>query len=122
MFLEHKAKNPDEVERPVGYTQCDFRDELVRKICGFEEYGDPHRYASGRPRAPPAPPPSVFATQDIPHVSDIKRNCVVCYKRDKVEKKITTYFSSPQCQGKFMHTTREQNCFEICHSPEYHSQ
>jgi len=41
LFLEHKAKNPNELERPAGYNQCDFRDELVRQICGFDEYGDP---------------------------------------------------------------------------------
>ena len=88
LFLEHKAKNPDQIERPAGYTQCDFRDKLVREICGFEEYGDPPCYTSGRPRAPPPPP--VFATQHVPCVSEVKRNCLVCYKRDKVEKKIAT--------------------------------
>ena len=90
LFLEHKAKNPDQIERPAGYTHCDFRDELVRQICGFEEYNDPLCYTSGRPRAPPPPPPSVFATQHIPRVSEVKRNCLVCYKWDKVGKKIAT--------------------------------
>ena len=89
LFLEHKANNPDHIERPAGYTQCDFRDELVPQICGFEEYGDPPCYTSGRPRAPSPPPPSGFATQHIPRVPEVKRNCLVCYKRDKVEKMIT---------------------------------
>ena len=122
LFLEHKANNPNEIERPAGYNQCDFRDELVRQICDFDEYGDPPLFTGGRPRTPRPPPPSVFATQHIPHVADKQRNCVVCYKRDKVERKITTYCSAPQCEGKFMHITRERNCFEIFHSPEYHSQ
>ena len=77
---------------------------------------------SGRPRTPCPPPPSLFSTEHIPRVADVKRNCVVCWKREKVEKKITTYCSAPQCEGKFMHITRERNCFEIFHSPEYHSQ
>ena len=123
-FLEHQAKNPKELERPAGYNQCDFRDELVRQICEFDEYGDPPPplCTSGRPRTPRPLPPSLFSTQHIPRVADVKKNCFVCWKREKVEKKITTYCSAPQCAGKFMHITRERNCFEIFHSPEYHSQ
>ena len=41
LFLEHKANNPNDIERPAGYSQCHFRDELVRQICEFDEYGDP---------------------------------------------------------------------------------
>ena len=63
---------------------------------------------SGRPRTPCPPPPSLFSTEHIPRVADVKRNCVVCWKREKVEKKITTYCSAPQCEGKFMHITRNE--------------
>ena len=41
LFLEHTANNPNDIERPAGYSQCHFRDELVRQICEFDEYGDP---------------------------------------------------------------------------------
>ena len=40
LFSEHMAKY-GEIERPAGYSQCDFRDEIGREICGFPEYGDP---------------------------------------------------------------------------------
>ena len=118
LFLEHQAKNPDDLKRPRGYNQCDFRDEIVRQICNFDEYGDPPLHISGKPSAPP----SVFETEHIPRVSDMRRNCVVCYKQEKVERKTNFYCSAPQCDGKHMHVTKERNCFGIFHSKEYHNQ
>ena len=118
LFLEHMANYPDEIERPAGYTQCDFRDELVREICGLPEYGDPPLHTSGRPRAPS----SVFETEHIPCVSDTRRNCVVCYKLEKVERKTNSYCDAPQCEGKYMHIAKDRNCFRIFHSKEYHKQ
>ena len=47
LFQAHRAGRP-EIERPAGYSQCDFRDEIVREICGFLEYGDPPTYNPGR--------------------------------------------------------------------------
>ena len=118
LFLEHQAKNPDDIKRPRGYNQCDFRDEIVRQICNFDEYGDPPLHITGRPSAPP----SVFETEHIPRASNTRRNCVVCYKQDKVERKTNNYCSAPQCEGKHMHITQERNCFGIFHSKEYHNQ
>ena len=40
LFQAHRAEHT-EIVRLAGYSQCDFRDEIVREICGFEEYGDP---------------------------------------------------------------------------------
>ena len=48
LFLEHQANNPKELERPAGYNQCDFRDELVRQICDFDEYGDSPLYTGDK--------------------------------------------------------------------------
>ena len=118
LFLEHQAKNPDDLKRPKGYNQCDFRDELVRQICGFEEYGDPPLYASGKPRAPP----SGFETEHMPCFSETRRNCVVCYKLEKVERKTFGNCEAPLCEGKYMHISKERNCFKIFHSKEYHKQ
>ena len=64
LFLEHKAKNPDQIERPAGYTQCDFRDELVCKICGFEEYDDPS----------PLPAPVILGVGQGLHLLCLQRN------------------------------------------------
>ena len=118
LFLEHKAENPNDIKRPKGYSQCDFRDELVCQICGFDEYGDPPKYNPGRPTVPP----SVFETEHMPCVSEISRNCVVCYKLHKKQHRVVTYCEAPQCQGKFMCIHKKNNCFKIFHSREYHSQ
>ena len=42
------------IQRLAGYSQCDFRNEIVGEICGFEEYGDPPSYKPGRQRAQPS--------------------------------------------------------------------
>ena len=54
LFQAHRAEHT-EIVRPAGYSQCDFRDEIVREICGFEEYGDPlliHKVPLKRKRKP----------------------------------------------------------------------
>ena len=76
----------------------------------------PPLHVSGRPSAPP----SVFETEHIPRASDMRKNCVVCYKQDKAERKTNIYCSAPQCGGKHMHITQERNCFGIFHTKEYH--
>ena len=117
LFQAHRATYP-EIERPAEYSQCDFRDEIVREICGLDEFGDPPSYNPGRQRAQP----TEFETVHVPLFAEQKRNCVVCYKQEKAERKVYSYCAAPQCQGKHMHVTRERNCFHIFHSREYHSQ
>ena len=88
-----------------------------RQICGFEEYGDPPTYNPGRQRAQP----SEFDTVQVRRFSEMKKNCVVSYKRKKAERKVYSYCAAPQCKGEHMHVTKERNCFDIFHSREYHS-
>ena len=116
LFQAHRAEHP-EIKRPAGYSQCDFRDEIIREICGFEEYADPPSYNPGRKRAQP----SEFETVHVPRFSQRKKSCVVCYKQEKAQRKVYSYCATPQCQGKHMHVTKERNCFDIFHSREYHS-
>ena len=51
LFQAHRKEHP-EIERPNGYSQCDFWDEIVREICDFDEYLDPPMYSSVRQRVP----------------------------------------------------------------------
>ena len=83
LFSEHRATHP-EIESPAGYSQSDFRDEIVLEMCNFPEYGDPPKYTPGRPRAEP----SMFETQHLPLFSEERKSCVVCYKQDKVQRKV----------------------------------
>ena len=119
LFLEHRTQFPDneDLQRPAGYSQTEFREEIVRQICGFPEYGDPPICSRGQSASPE---PSLFDTQHMPVFSDKRRNCVVCYKQGRGEKKVFSHCSAEQCKGKFMHITREFNCFQEFHSREYH--
>lgn len=117
LFKEHQAKNPDDqaLHRTAQYSQADFREEIVRQLCGLPEYDVPPVNTSVKR----VPPPDEFDTVHIPEISDCRRRCVVCYKQCRVERKVSTFCSAPQCQGKFMHLTKERNCFREFHSREY---
>ena len=117
LFQAHRAEHTG-IQRPAGYSQCDFRDEIVRNICGFSEYDDPPTHHPGKQKAPP----SEFETKHVPLFSEQKKNCVVCYKQEKAERKVYSYCAAPQCEGKHMHVTKERNCFHVFHTKEYHSQ
>ena len=118
LFLDHQSQFPDneDLQRPSGFTQMEFREEIVRQICEFPEYGDPPVSSAARP----ARDLFLFDTQHMPVYCDIKRNCVVCYKQGRGQRKVYSYCSAPQCEGKHMHITKELNCFKVFHSREYH--
>lgn len=101
LFQQYRSQNPDveALQRSNRYNISDFREALVRLICGWPEYDNPPVYVPASPRG------SQFETVHIPHVSeDIKRNCVVCYKQKGVQQKVRTYCAAPQCQ-KYLHLT-----------------
>ena len=119
LFREHQQKNPDNpaLKRTTDYSQGDFREEIIRGICGFPDYEDPPASISGRP---PRPDTSQFVTEHIPVQAEHRRNCVVCYKEGRGEVKVQTYCSAPQSEGKYMHVAKQRNCFAVFYSAEYH--
>ena len=72
------SSNPDLVtlKQHSRYFLLDFREELVQNITGFEEYAEPptcrvHKTVGN------------FTAEHIPQFPDSKRNCKVCYRKDK---------------------------------------
>ena len=63
--------------------------------------------------------PSQCEIVHCPVFSNVKRNCVVCYKQGRGQLQIYSYCSAPQCGGKHMHITKEKNCFKEFHSIDY---
>ena len=119
LFKEHQANNPDDeaLHRPNDYALSNFREEIVRQLCGFREYDDPPVST----RSKPARSLPDFEAVHMPEFSEnIRRRCVVCYKQGRGEAKVFSYCSAPQC-GKYMHVTKERNCFKEFHSREYHA-
>ena len=51
-------------------------------------------------------------------MSDLKRNCKVCYAATGVELKVKTYCGAPQCQV-YLHLTNKLNCFQVWHSNKH---
>ena len=119
IFKEHQAQSRDEpaLKPSADYSLTHFREEIVRQLCGFPEYDHPPVYATAKP-APPPPDHGPFVTEHIPIVSEERKTCVVCWKREKICSKVKTYCSAPQC-NRHIHLTSEKNCFQLFHSVDY---
>ena len=114
LFERYREQHPEveALRRLSSFTILEYREALVRQICGFEEYDAPPAYV----RAPPGE--SQFEMAHMPMVSDVRPNCVVCYREGRGQKKVVTYCDAPQCQ-KFLHISNSMNCFKIWHSTGY---
>ena len=117
LFREHERKFPDneDLKRTADYTLGNFREEIVRQICDFPEKADQPPGLS----TPKAVDPNEFQSLHMPVFTDEKKNCVVCYKQNKVQRQVFSTCSAPMCEGKHMHVTKEKNCFQVFHSREY---
>lgn len=117
LFKEHQAQFPDveELQRTSEYSLDHFREEIVRQICGFPEYSDPPVRSSAR-----SVNPDEFESVHMPEFTEKRRNCVVCYRQGRGQLKVSSKCSAPQCD-KYMHVTKEKNCFQEFHSREYHN-
>ena len=74
------------VKRHSRYSLLDFREELIQNILGFEEHYEPPTIVHE--------PVESFTSEHIPQFSDSKRNCEVCYRKDKKELKVYSYCSA----------------------------
>lgn len=119
LFKEHQSNNPDDeaLHRLKDYPLCGFREEIERQLCDFPEYEE----APSNTKLKPTYSLEDFETIHVPEYvqADDRRRCVVCYKQGRSELKVNFYCSAPQCKGKFMHTTKDKNCFRVFHSREY---
>ena len=114
LFQSYRAKNPEveALHRPNKYSIVDFREALIRQIVGWHEYDDPPAYEKKTPGE------SQFEAVHMPKVSEHRRQCAVCFKEGRGQRKVNTYCSAPQCQ-KYLHIQTGSNCFETWHSKGY---
>lgn len=66
------------------------------------------------------PDPEDFESAHIPIFVEGKKNCVVYYKNEQMQRQVYSTCSAPSCEGKHIHVTKDRNCFQIFHSREYH--
>ncbi|XP_028418086.1 piggyBac transposable element-derived protein 4-like [Dendronephthya gigantea] len=117
LFQEHRKSNPGKkaLDRSSGYSVVDFREELIRQICGLAEYDVPPVNEKVRP----VPPDDLFCTVHlIRSIRDVRRTCVVCYQAGRGQKRVKTYCSAPQC-NRYMHVAGEFDCFNEWHRRDY---
>jgi hypothetical protein len=91
LFQLHRAEHPDveELKRPKKYSKVEFREELVRQLSGFDEYGNPPVFN------PSAKKPGSYETAHIPKFTEAKRNCKVRYETNKQILKVVSFCSAP---------------------------
>ena len=85
LFQENRTNSPDEppLKRPASYSLTNFREEVVKGLCGFAEYGSPPPRHLASNLAPPSSEVSQFVTKPIPCFSEERRACVVCWQKEK---------------------------------------
>ncbi len=115
LFQRYRAEHPEVEALRHGkwYTMVDFREALIRQVLDWPQYDDPPAYEKS------APGESQFETVHMPEVSSsVRRNCVVCYREGRGQKRVPTYCGAPQCQ-KYLHIQPDMNCFKTWHSRGY---
>ncbi len=117
LFQQHRSREPDNpaLQRRSTYTIVDFREEVVRQLCGLAEYDRPPVNETVR-----ADTTGQFDTVHIPELAEgrVKRQCVVCYAAGRGQRQVRTYCSAPQC-NKYLHVGGGYNCFREWHSDGY---
>ncbi|CAB4039704.1 Hypothetical predicted protein [Paramuricea clavata] len=118
LFQSHRNSDPGNpaLHRKSTYTMVDYREELVRQLCGLAEYDRP----PVNEQVQAVPPPDQFCTAHLATTAanGVRRNCVVCYAEGRGERKVSTYCSAPQC-NRHMHVGGEHDCFVVWHSRDY---
>ncbi|CAB4041968.1 Hypothetical predicted protein, partial [Paramuricea clavata] len=87
LFQSHRNSDPGNpaLHRKSTYSIVDFREEIIRQICGLAEYDRP----PVNEQVQAVPPPDQFCTAHLPinAANGVRRNCVVCYAEGRGEKK-----------------------------------
>ena len=113
LFKEHQAEFPygETLKRPSHYSLGDFREKIVRQLCGFPNYGSTPENTTVK-----SPPPT---PEEFTVFSDTQGRCVVCYKEGGGDFRVRSYCNVPQCQ-KYMHVSKGWDCFALFRSKKYH--
>jgi hypothetical protein len=117
LFQQHRASDPDNpaLQRRSTYNIVDFREEIVRQICGLAEYDRPPVYEAVQA----VPRHDQFCVVHMPKTAEKRKHCVVCYAKGLGQRFVYTYCSAPQCNNKHMHVGAKFDCFEVWHSSDY---
>ena len=115
LFKEHQTQFPDDeaLKRPSHYSLSDYREEIVRQLCGFPDDGSPPENTTVKS---PASTSEDFTTNHIPVFSDTQRRWVVCYKEGKGDFRVRSYCNAPQCQ-KYIYVYIGRDVKRQIHSP-----
>ena len=93
---EYRCKNRGVSPRPAGSSQCNFRENLVRQLCGFEQFDSPPTPVAGWKRRCPDNAPAIAPALHLAKASLSRGNCVLCYHKEK--KEMMTSFCCSKCK------------------------
>lgn len=106
LFQEFRRQNPGipELKRTSRYGQLDFTEELIRQLGEIDDKEN----IPGESK-----PKKHFTHHAIPHMSDQRGNCKLCYEKEKKERK--TFVTCSECTQHYcFNSTR--NCLVQAHT------
>lgn len=113
--LQQMYPEVKELRRPAGFSQLEFREELVTQLLNLEEEVVPCA----------TPPPSGsrwesadpdYKTSHWPDWTETRINCVVCYKLTHTE--VKSYIQCGKCETALC-INKTRNCFKTFHSKAF---
>ena len=112
LFREQQRKFRDNaaLRQPARNSLASYREELVRNICNLPDRACPPTNESISDRNVGA-----FHLNHCPIFLDVRKQCV----EGRGHVFVFSSCSAPQCQGLYMHVTRERNCYQVFHSLQF---
>ena len=109
LFREHQSNFPNNkaLKRTADYSLANFCEEIVRDICGFQEYMNP-------PVSSPVSDSHEFETAYVPVMTAERKTVWCATNRAEVSKECRqSAVSSSVISVHVMHITQNKNCFQI---------
>ena len=108
LFAEYCLLHPDVMPRPTGYSQDDFRANLVKQLTDIDTSEPPPVFVPGKKRKHETTP------EHLPLASTAQGNCTLCWRNTRRE--VKTMFSCTTCtnvHGRhlFLCIKKDRQCF-----------
>ncbi|XP_041961435.1 piggyBac transposable element-derived protein 4-like [Alosa sapidissima] len=118
LFQDWQRSNATSGHTLERYSQINFRENLARQLAGIHVDALLQSQSSAAQTAYDSPSSSSFHVAHATVFEESRKNCCVCYKKCRIERKTKIGCNAPECNGKRFCFVSERNCFLEYHSAE----